>query len=70
MPHADDEPRSTPGDAKASETGPVTRESTREVAVSIAAVPFKRRFFLPTVLLALAEMLFILYPIRSEEHNV
>ena len=55
--------RTTPGDGKSSETGPVTRESTREVAVSIAAVPFKRRFFLPTVLLALAEVLFILYPI-------
>jgi len=66
MSTVDDEPRSTPGDGKSADaTGPVTRESTRDagIAVSIAAVPFKRRFFLPAITLAIAEVVFILYPI-------
>jgi signal transduction histidine kinase len=62
---ADDEPRATPGDGKADATGPVTRESTREagIAMSIAAVPFKRRFFLPAVILGIAEIAFVLFPL-------
>ncbi len=60
----DDEARATL-DGKSPETGPVTRDSTRDagIAVSIAAVPFKRRFFLPAVVLAIAEIAFILYPL-------
>ncbi len=63
MPYSTEEPRSDGKSADA--TGPVTRDSTREnsIAVSIAAVPFKRRFFLPAVVLAVAEVAFILYPL-------
>jgi len=53
-------------DSKPDAGEPVARESTREVggiAMSIAAVPFKRRFFLPAVILGIAEIAFVLYPI-------
>jgi signal transduction histidine kinase len=51
----------------ASESGAL-RDSTREiggVAMSIAAVPFKRRFALPALILGLAEISFILYPLYA-----
>src|SRR5687768_7832287 len=48
-------------------TEPVSRDSSRDagssVAMSIAAVPFKRRFFLPALVLGIAELAFIGYPI-------
>jgi len=50
-------------------TEPVTRESSRDaggsMAMSLAAVPFKRRFFIPAVVLGVAELLAIAYPIWS-----
>jgi signal transduction histidine kinase len=54
---------------KADRTEPVTRESQRDAgssvtgALSFAAVPFKRRFFLPAVVLGIAELAFVAYPI-------
>ncbi|MEO8706397.1 MAG: ATP-binding protein [Kofleriaceae bacterium] len=46
-----------------------SRDSSRDagqsssIAMSLAAVPFKRRFFLPAVILGLAEIAFVGYPI-------
>ncbi len=55
------------GQTEDGHTEPVTRESSRDaggsMAMSLAAVPFKRRFFVPAVVLAIAELLFVGYPL-------
>ncbi len=74
---SDAKPSTTPTDTKpeskrdkpatkAASKPEIVRESTRElggIAMSIAAVPFKRRFLMPGIILGLAEIVFILYPI-------
>jgi signal transduction histidine kinase len=54
-----------PGSDEHAEPG--SRDSSRDaggsMAMSIAAVPFKRRFFLPALVLGIAELAFIGYPI-------
>jgi signal transduction histidine kinase len=50
------------------ETEPVARDSSRDSSsgsntFALATVPFRRRFFLPTVVLGIAELLFVGYPL-------
>ncbi|MBA3503784.1 MAG: ATP-binding protein [Myxococcota bacterium] len=50
------------------ETGPTPRDSSRDSSsgsntFALATVPFRRRFFLPTIVLGIAELLFVGYPL-------
>lgn len=61
MPGGDDAPGPDPG--------PTTRDSSRELAgsmsmsMSLVAVPFKRRFLIPAIVLAIAEIVLVGYPL-------
>ncbi|HEU0034474.1 MAG TPA: ATP-binding protein [Kofleriaceae bacterium] len=58
-------PTGQPDDGHTTEQ--ITRDSQRDaggsMAMSLAAVPFKRRFFVPAVVLGIAELAFIGYPL-------
>src|SRR5665647_1272693 len=59
-------PMSGGDDSPISETKETSRDSSSggsTSALSLAAVPFKRRFLIPTIVLALAELFAIGYPL-------
>ena len=61
----DDSPGSSTGRVPRSpaEDDRPARDAGSSMAMSLAAVPFKRRFFLPAVVLGLAELLLVGYPL-------